>query len=636
MDWMNGVITIVVTISDILTAGIAILAFSILLYSLNFNLRDRVARAFALIMICLVIVFSTESFSTTGNTPTAIDTWLRVQWVGIIMLPAAYLNFSDALLATTGLPSRWRRKWAIRVAYFVSFILVILLGTPWFLGTIILDQPPAPHHQATIQTGLFTIYYAVIMVLSWVNFIRAYKRTITPTSKRRMFYLILSGLAPAFGSFPFLLYASTFAAKQTFLFWLLAIFANLIVGGFISIMAYSVAFFGVQWPDRVVKSRLLKWGLRGPITASLTLAVVTIVRRGGEVFGNPYSALVPIVMVVTIVLFEFLITLFYPHLEKWLFYYKDEDDFQILRSFEEKTITRSDLRQLLEMILAAVCDRMQVKGAYLLALETEGYEVIESTGAKKFSVEELSDFENIVEQKTENEPFFSWNSDAIIPLVVDSGRVEQVKPLGFLGIVNQGASFSKNLEEMAALKTLTDRAAIILRDRATQEQIFQMMDNLNPQNELIQQLRVAGRYNRSGILDLQSSLEKNELRHAVKDALTHYWGGPRLTDNPLMSLRIIQESIYEGEQNATNALRSVLKSAIDHIRPGGDRRYTGEWLLYNILDMKFLEGKKVREIALKLALSEADLYRKQRVAIDLITDEIVKMELKAQGKNGGS
>jgi hypothetical protein len=152
---------------------------------------------------------------------------------------------------------------------------------------------------------------------------------------------------------------------------------------------------------------------------------------------------------------------------------------------------------------------------------------------------------------------------------------------------------------------------------------------------LIQQLRVAGRYNRSGILDLQSSLEKNELKHAVKDALTHYWGGPRLTENPLMRLKIIQDAVYEGEQNSTNALRSVLKSAIENIRPGGERRYTGEWLLYNILDMKFMEGKKVREIALKLALSEADLYRKQRVAIDLITDEIVKMELKATGKNGG-
>jgi len=51
------------------------------------------------------------------------------------------------------------------------------------------------------------------------------------------------------------------------------------------------------------------------------------------------------------------------------------------------------------------------------------------------------------------------------------------------------------------------------------------------------------------------------------------------------------------------------------------------------LEMKFLEGKKVREIASRLALSEADLYRKQRVAIDLITDEIVKMEFQENGNS---
>ena len=101
-----------------------------------------------------------------------------------------------------------------------------------------------------------------------------------------------------------------------------------------------------------------------------------------------------------------------------------------------------------------------------------------------------------------------------------------------------------------------------------------------------------------------------------------------------MKLKVVEGALYEGEQNAANALRSVLKNAIEQLRPEGERKFTGEWLLYNILELKFLEGKKVREIAMKLALSEADLYRKQRVAIDLITEEIVKMELKKIGKNG--
>jgi len=65
-------------------------------------------------------------------------------------------------------------------------------------------------------------------------------------------------------------------------------------------MAYSVAYFGVPWPDRLVKSRLFKWLLRGPVTASLTLAVVTIIRRLGVIYGTPYSAFVPISMTVCI------------------------------------------------------------------------------------------------------------------------------------------------------------------------------------------------------------------------------------------------------------------------------------------------------------------------------------------------
>ena len=47
--------------------------------------------------------------------------------------------------------------------------------------------------------------------------------------------------------------------------------------------------------------------------------------------------------------------------------------------------------------------------------------------------------------------------------------------------------------------------------------------------------------------------------------------------------------------------------AVDQIKPEGDRRFTSEWILYNILEMKFIEGRKVREVAGRLAMSEADL-----------------------------
>jgi hypothetical protein len=49
-------------------------------------------------------------------------------------------------------------------------------------------------------------------------------------------------------------------------------------------------------------------------------------------------------------------------------------------------------------------------------------------------------------------------------------------------------------------------------------------------------------------------------------------------------------------------------------------------MLYNILELKFLQGRKVRDIAVKLAMSEADLYRKQRVAIEAVSEGIALME----------
>ncbi|MGD8849890.1 MAG: hypothetical protein PVF18_09215, partial [Anaerolineales bacterium] len=50
---------------------------------------------------------------------------------------------------------------------------------------------------------------------------------------------------------------------------------------------------------------------------------------------------------------------------------------------------------------------------------------------------------------------------------------------------------------------------------------------------------------------------------------------------------------------------------------------------YNILELKFLQGRKVRDVAVKLAMSEADLYRKQRVAIEAIAEAIADMEREA-------
>src|SRR5512139_3491185 len=96
------ILPVLQAINQLLTAGIAITAFSLLIYALTFNLRDRVARSFAIIMICVVIVFVGDAMSSVSTQPGALEFWLKIQWLGIVFLPAAYLHLSDAVLATTG------------------------------------------------------------------------------------------------------------------------------------------------------------------------------------------------------------------------------------------------------------------------------------------------------------------------------------------------------------------------------------------------------------------------------------------------------------------------------------------------------------------------------------------------------
>jgi hypothetical protein len=133
------------------------------------------------------------------------------------------------------------------------------------------------------------------------------------------------------------------AAQHQFLFWSVATIINVLVGALVVVMAYAVAFFGVSWPDRVIKSRLFKWIMRGPVTASATLALMTVVRRGGELLGSPYSAFVPFTVVATVLLLEHAITFAAPVWERWLFFGRDRNELELLQNVEERLLTQSDL-----------------------------------------------------------------------------------------------------------------------------------------------------------------------------------------------------------------------------------------------------------------------------------------------------
>jgi hypothetical protein len=615
-------------VNQLLTAGIAITAFSLLLYALTFNLRDRVARTFALILICVVIVFVGDAISSIVSSNQMLQLWLQSEWLGITLLPACYFHFSDALMATTGSQSYGSQKWFVRLLYLISLGFLATLPFMLLVGPLVPDASPAPHLERTWFTWLFALYFAAAMVWSWINFRRAYQRTVTPTSRRRMRYLITGALAPVLGSYPFLLFGSSLATNHPLLFWLVAVLNNLLVLVLLVIMAYSVAFFGVSWPDRVVKRRLFKWLMRGPVTASTVLAITTLVRRAGEYFGFEYTAAVPIVMVGTLLLFEYAITLAAPLWERWSFSGGDKSNLLLVQTLNERLLTTGDMRQFLESVLAAVCDRIQASRAFIIALDAGDLEMMVSIGDTP-AIDEMSDgINHVVAQNGNGKGFFTWNSYWLIPL--HSQRINEGALLGILGIARKPESVLGEDQKEAVL-FLAERAATALEDHVQQQEIFNSIETLSPQIDMIQRLRAASRYDGTNVLTAPDiPLESPDLARWVKDALTHYWGGPRLTDSPLMGLKVVQKTLEEHQDNPANALRAILRQAVEQVRPEGERRFTGEWILYNILEMKFMEGKKVREIAARLSMSEADLYRKQRVAVEAVADAILEMEQKAR------
>ena len=135
------------------------------------------------------------------------------------------------------------------------------------------------------------------------------------------------------------------------------------------------------------------------------------------------------------------------------------------------------------------------------------------------------------------------------------------------------------------------------------------------------------KYRKSAGMTLKSLAEDTGFRQWVRDALSHYWGGPKLMASPLMSLHVVERAAREHGGNVMWGLRAVLKQAIERLRPDGQRQMTTpEWILYNILELKFLQGRRVREIAMRLAMSESDLYRKQRIAIEAVAQALAEME----------
>jgi hypothetical protein len=638
-------------LNESLSAAITIISGSFFLYSLVKDIRNRVARAFsALLMFVTLTYIGDLGVGFSGDNLASAETLLRFQWLGIAFVPAAYVHVSDAILAMTGLESRGRRRWGVRFLYFAATVFFGLVA----LTDLIVRSPdpnPAPHFRPGPIFWLFLVYFVSSVMISLWFVIRARRRTLTDDSRRRMTYLLLTYPAPAIAVFPFLLVSGNTDLSPALFYAVLMIF-DAVLAVMLTFMAYVMSFFGSLLPDRAIKSQMLQFFLRGPVVAIATLAVIVWVPRAGAVLGLPGEAVMPFLAVTVILFLQWTITLIRPKLEEWLIYIHDQREIIRIRELEDRLLTAADFKQLLDSILTALCDYLRVEAAFVASLTQEHPQLERTVGLDEAFTEELEQSVELSQGGELPQPagltddagdVFLWQDFWLIPLYAtrgDNGTDGGPEMIGLLGVAAPHEPISPDQQERwQTLMALATRAAEVLEDRRLQQGVFRALEGLLPEMAALRRLRKAARD--GSVEGLAASGEDITSDPAfvqrIKDALGQYWGGPKLTDDRLMSLAVVRQALAENGGNPQRAMRAVLQQAIENLRPEGQRSMTtAEWILYNILEMRFIQGRKVRDVAMRLAMSESDLYRKQRVAIESVASILADLERLAAESDGAA
>lgn len=625
------------TMNQIMYAGVAITAIALLMYATGFNFRDRIVQTFALILLCVALIYTGETMANVTNRSEYIQLWLQLKWVGLVMLPAVYLHFSDALLTLTGRPSRGRRSKVVWLVYLLTGAAAVLVFFKITVGSLAPEPAPVFYLERDRVTFFFGIFYILVMVMVSYNMARALFRTVTNTGLRRMIYLMAGAAAPALTSIIFLYHGNSWFASHPHFFWVLSILCSLVTVVFLVVLTYSVSFFGLMWTDRQVKSRLFRWLLRGPFVAAIVLGLTTAARRYGVLQGDPYIFYVPIVMVGTILMLEYAVNVFSSHIEKSLFWGDDRQDLEVIQSLQDRMLTNRDLRQFLETTAALISDRLPVSSGFIAVLEGDNVDQVVTTGDKKHIEALVIDDKFIQKAQTVlsvDDQLLEWQGLYLIPLEYQL-EDELTRLIGLGGFVKNDFREVDD-EDREAILQFAERASLAIKDHSLQKQVIESLSALQTEVDYLQNIRAASGFNKGRLSTIEQPDMPEEMSDWVKDALTHYWGGPKLTNNPLINFKVVEAASETQEGNRTNALRGVLTEAIEKMKPSGERKFTSEWLLYNILELKFLQGKKVREVARRLAVSEADLYRKQKIAIENVAIKIAGMEAVANGNHGSN
>ena len=613
--------------NQVLAATVVLTAFSLLIYLLTHNLRSPVARAFCALLGSVLIVYAGDVVLYEASAST-IERWLKFQWIGIALAPAAYLQFSSTVLRTTNLRSR-ARDIVILIGYLLSFgFLGLVFFTPWVVydGVYI---PQQSHLAAGPLFWAFALYFASTVAWGTANIRRARRRCLTRASRRRMAYLELAFLGPGLGVFPYMLVASLPQGLPSTPFLTLLLAGNVSVLVMIVLLAYSVAYFGVLTPDRVVKHNLIHYLLRGPFVGAMVIFVMLTIPRVQRILGLPRDTVLIFAVVGLIVFLQLAINRLKPLIDR-IIYRQDRGEIAWIQTLDRRLLTTADLSGLLENNLAAMCDLLRVRTAFVAVWAGGEYRLEAEVGARTLAERyleqhNLSALTTAAGSEEDGSGFMAAEGFWLAPLQSQTGDVR----LGILGVQARTAIPDLKPEEERLASLLIAKAREAMEDRYLQQNVFDTLRRILPDIERLRRWRDVTRYAGSPPMEAiqDSPIYSPEFQQWVKDALSHYWGGPKLTESPLLGLRIVQTALRKQGGNPAYVLRLVLTQAIEGLRPEGERKMTtADWILYNIVEMRFLRGLRVRDIAGRLAMSESDMYRKQRVAISQVAQVLADLE----------
>jgi len=621
-------------LNETLASAIVIVSASLLLYNLTRNVHNRVARTSGVVLACVTIAYAADVLlSLNPGVDSAIGI-LRFQWIGLSFIPAATFHVSDALLATTGLPSRGRRRRAARFQYAVATVFMLLAAF-----TDLLVTPEVIGDRVSLRAGpLFAVYLAFFisangLAFAFVN--RARERCLTRGTQRRMAYLQAAMLMPSIGIFPLSVFLD---AGQEFTIGVLFLVnaANVIVILMLLLLSYPLSFFGSEIPDRVVKADLLRFMVLGPGTGLAALVVMIYTAPATELIGIAGTDFMPFAVVSIILIWQWTADISLPWLERRLIY-NQNDDSQLARieSLSERLLTRRDLLQLLEATLEATSDYLRLSSGFIATLTEDQPQIVQAIGPVSVTDTSLKqDGLPLIDRLHRANPdtIEVWNRYWIMPLYSGRNLTATGEPtlIGMMGVEARSDQIDLDNDECDMLSRYVDRAARTLDDMLLQTELYAALAGLLPQISITRgrAMDVEFKPGRDGRPPTPTTvLSREEVIEQVHAALKDYWGGAGMTDSRLLELVVVRNRLPEQDNNPVKALRSVINEAIDNQRPEGEPSMRKpEWTLYNILQQRFLKERKVRETARQLFISEANLYRKQNVAIAAVADAIIQME----------